>query len=221
MEDRSRVTEVYPMYSTARFRDPSPAESTRVQQAIYLFGIVTMAWHNHPAIIDNTGRPSGSLERDLDCMWRDFMAPWEMYQVAAIMGVFERAVRRHHSRAQSDTAPGFHITNDNSAPTDASIQGILASGDETAFRSWRTLSEKHVDILDNVPGGLAMGPELLFLADHFGFWGTIFWDQDRWDDIIHTVARSHLTYLLHAPFDLAPVAVETLFLEEAIALEEM
>jgi len=97
----------------------------------------------------------------------------------------------------------------------------FVQGDETAFRSWRTLNEKHVDILDNVPGGLAMGPELLFLADHFGFWGTIFWDQDRWDDIIHTVARSHLAYLLHAPFDLDPVAVETLFLEEAIALEEM
>lgn len=284
MEDRSRVTEVYPMYSTARFRYPSPAESTRVQQAIYLFGIMTMAWHNHPAIIDNTEQPAGSLERDLDCMWRDFMAPWEMYQVAAIMGVFERAVRRHYSRAQSETPPGFHVTNGNSAPTDASIQGILASGleaihyllcgpnsltakgtgprtvsthveaggvffdttaeilrsiksrqwplqycqydpfvqgDETAFRSWRTLNEKHVDILDNVPGGLVMGPELLFLADHFGFWGTIFWDQDRWDDVIHTVARSHLAYLLHAPFDLDPVAVETLFLEEAIALEEM
>lgn len=92
--------------------------------------------------------------------------------------------------------------------------------DELGFRTWRKLEERHTELFDNDPfWTIALQSELAILGEHFGFWGTAFWDDDRWDDIIHTVAQPHLEYLLRMPYEFDPETIETLIPEEALALE--
>lgn len=96
----------------------------------------------------------------------------------------------------------------------------LCRDDAPAFRTWRTLHKRRVELLDNSPfWSIALQPELSILGEHFGFWGIPFWDDDRWDDVIHAVAQSHLDHLLHLTYELELHTLETLVLEHVLAPE--
>ncbi|KAK4068830.1 hypothetical protein Purlil1_13711 [Purpureocillium lilacinum] len=96
----------------------------------------------------------------------------------------------------------------------------LCHDDAPAFRAWRRLRERRMEFLDNSPfWSTALQPELSILGEHFGFWGIPFWDDDRWDDVIHAVAQSHLDHLLHLTYELEHHTLETLVLEHILAPE--
>ncbi|PWI65472.1 hypothetical protein PCL_07073 [Purpureocillium lilacinum] len=90
----------------------------------------------------------------------------------------------------------------------------LCRGDPAAFGSRRKLQERPSQVLDSsMSWRIALRPELSVLGEHFGFWGIPFWDDDRWDDVLHAVAQSHLDYLLHLTYELDPHPPETIILD--------
>lgn len=133
----SQEQQFHPLWDSIRYRTPMPSELSRIEQALYLFHILTRLCKKMTFSGTNDSGYAGLCREKVTelqrCLVTRLMAPWELYQVIAVECYFWRATHglgRWSSRQLPGIASltGHACTEGPSDVADRFMPDVLAAG---------------------------------------------------------------------------------------------